>query len=78
MVQQKIANMLSETVYTGITNFYIITKNLQNIKQYKYMLNSVFFEKHIFWLLFESVYAVAAAIQKTKKLKKVILVTFIV
>ena len=34
MVQQKIANMLSETVYTGITNLYIITKNQQNIKQY--------------------------------------------
>ena len=32
MVQQKIANMLSEIVYTGITNLYIITKNQQNIK----------------------------------------------
>ena len=27
MVQQKIANMLSESVYTGITNLCIITKN---------------------------------------------------
>ena len=34
MVQQIIANMLSETVYTGITNLYIITKNQQNTKQY--------------------------------------------
>ena len=30
--------MLSETVYTRITNIYIITKNQQNIKQYIKML----------------------------------------
>ena len=42
MVQQIIANMLSETVYTGITNLYIITKNQQNTKQYKINVNSVF------------------------------------
>ena len=38
----KIANMLSETVYTGITNLYIITENQQNIKQYIINVNSVF------------------------------------
>ena len=42
MVQQIIANMLSETVYTGITNLYIITKNQQNTKQYIINVNSVF------------------------------------
>ena len=42
MVQQIIANMLSETVYTGITNLYIITKNQQNTKQYIININSVF------------------------------------
>ena len=41
MVQQIIANMLSETVYTGITNLYIITKNQQNTKQYIINVNSV-------------------------------------
>ena len=30
MVQQEIANMLSETVYIGIINLYIIMKNQQN------------------------------------------------
>ena len=42
MVQQIIANMLSETVYTGITNLYIITKNQLNTKQYIINVNSVF------------------------------------
>ena len=42
MVQQIIANMLSETVYTGNTNLYIITKNQQNTKQYIINVNSVF------------------------------------
>ena len=42
MVQQIIANMLSETVYTGITNLYIITRNQQNTKQYIINVNSVF------------------------------------
>ena len=52
MVQQKIANMLSETVYTGITNLYIITKNQQNIKQYIINVNSVF-EEHSYQLFFK-------------------------
>ena len=39
---QKIANMLSEIVYTGITNLYIIMKNQQDIKQYIINVNSVF------------------------------------
>ena len=47
MVQQNIANMLSETVYTGITNLYIITKTQQNVKQYIINVNSVF-EEHSF------------------------------
>ena len=47
MVKQIIANMLSETVYTGITNLYIITKNQQNTKQYIINVNSVF-EEHSF------------------------------
>ena len=48
MVQQKIANMLSETVYTGITNLYIITKTQQNIKQYIINVNSVFLKTIVF------------------------------
>ena len=44
MVQKKIANMLSETVYTGITNLYIIMKNQQNIKKYIINVNSVFWK----------------------------------
>ena len=52
MVRQKIANMLSETVYTGITNLYIIMKNQQNIKQYIINVNSVFFLKSIVFSFF--------------------------
>ena len=48
MVQQKIANMLSETVYTGITNLYIIMKNQQTIKQYIINVNSVFLKSIVF------------------------------
>ena len=51
MVQQKIANMLSETVYTGITNLYIITK--------KSTKHKIIHRSNK--LLFESVYAIAAA-----------------
>ena len=42
MVQQKIANMWCETVYTGIANLYIIMKNQQSTKQYIINANSVF------------------------------------
>ena len=62
MVQQKVATMLSETVYTGITNLYLI--NHEKSTKHKAIHNKmliVFFEKPSFWLLFESVYAVAAA-----------------
>ena len=48
MVRQKIANMLSETVYTGITNLYIIMKNQQTIKQYIINVNSVFLKSIVF------------------------------
>ena len=48
MVQQIIANILSETVYTGITNLYIITKNQQNTKQYIINVNSVFLKSIVF------------------------------
>ena len=40
--------MLSETVYTGITNLYIITKNQQNTKQYIINVNSVFLKSIVF------------------------------
>ena len=44
--------MLSETIYTGITNLYVITKNQQNIKQYIINVNSVFWRAQFlasFW-----------------------------
>ena len=48
MVQQNIANMLSETVHTGITNLYIITKTQQHIKQCIININSVFLKSIVF------------------------------
>ena len=40
--------MLSETVYTGITNLHIIMKNQKYIKQYIINVNSVFLKSRVF------------------------------
>ena len=48
MVQQKIANMLSETVYTGITNLYIIMKNQQKHKAIHNKCYQCFLKSRVF------------------------------